>query len=103
VVAAVIHEVLHGLPEGLLYTPEFQRFVFHDAIEIALREGTNESEQARLKFRPALAEGRDVGILRGVRKRRRRAALEAFEPNPFAPKMWASVCVRKKKLEPMGL
>src|SRR6266478_5411890 len=67
-VAAVIHEVLHGLPEGIAVHAEFQRFVFHDAIEIALREGTNEIEEARLKFAPALAQGGDVRILCSVWK-----------------------------------
>src|SRR4029077_3280649 len=67
-VAAVIHDVLHRLPERVAVDAELQRFVFHDAIEIALVEIAHEIEEARLELAPALAEGRDVGILRCVRE-----------------------------------
>src|SRR5258708_34148524 len=85
-IGAVIHEVLHGLPQRIAVGPKFQRFVFHYAVEIALRQAANEIQQAWLEFAPALAQAGDVGILRGVWKPRRRAARESFEPNPLPSK-----------------
>src|ERR1700756_2804981 len=82
-VGAVIHDVLHGLPEWIAVDTEFQGFVFERAVEIGLRQAANESQEARLEFTPALAESVGVGILRGVRESRWRTALEAFEPDPF--------------------
>src|SRR5712692_6486760 len=82
-IAAMVDEVLHRLPQRIAVGPKFQRLVFHYAVEIALRQTANEGQQARLEFAPAFAQACDVGILRGVWKRRRRAALKAFEPNPL--------------------
>src|SRR5258708_11392387 len=85
-IAAMVDEVLHRLPQRIAVGSKFQRLVFHYAVEIALRQAANEIQQAWLEFAPALAQAGDVGILRGVWKRRRRATLESFEPNPFRAK-----------------
>src|SRR6267142_468976 len=71
VIAAVIHDVLHGLPERIAVDAELERFVFHYAVEIALRQAANEIKQPRLEFAPALAKGGNVRILRRIWQRRR--------------------------------
>src|SRR6266849_5113451 len=43
-VAAVIYNVLHGLPKRIAVHAEFQRFVFHYAVEIVLRQSAHEIE-----------------------------------------------------------
>src|SRR5258706_3847052 len=85
VIAAMIYNVLHGLPQRIAVDPELQRFVFQYPIKIALRQAANEIEQARLEFAPALAKGGNVRILLGIGERGWRATLETFEPNPFCP------------------
>ena len=44
-VGAVIDQVLHGLPERILIDAEVQCLVFHDPIEIGLRQPRHESEK----------------------------------------------------------
>src|SRR3981081_3386737 len=82
-VAAVINDMLHGLPERIAVDAELESLVFQHAVQVALRETTSERQKARLKFQPALLQTGDIGVLGDVRKGRGGAALKAFEPNPF--------------------
>src|ERR1700730_4335867 len=54
-VGAVIHEVLHGLPEGILVHAKLQGLVFESTVQILLSETTNETQQTGLEFIPMLA------------------------------------------------
>src|SRR4030095_7874103 len=82
-VGAVIHEMLHGLPERILVHAEIDGLVLHNAIEVVLCNAADESEQPLGLGLPIFAESRgglDGGI---ARNGSRRAALKTLEPHPF--------------------
>ena len=82
-IAAVVYEVLHRLAERIAVNAELQRLVLHNTIEVGLRQPAHKTKQARFEFVPALPQARHVLELRRIRKRRRRAALKAFQPDPL--------------------
>src|SRR5438094_3541386 len=81
VIAPVIDEMLHRLPERIAVNTELQGLVFHRTIQVGLRQPANKTDQPRLLFVPALFQTRDVFELRCVRQRRGRAAWKAFQPD----------------------
>src|SRR6267154_3358365 len=82
-IAAVVHEMLHRLPKRIAVDAEFQRLVLHHAVQVRLRQSAHKTKQARLKFVPALQQTRYVLELCRIRKRCRRTALKAFQPDPL--------------------
>src|SRR5207245_2248881 len=82
-IASVIHDMLHRLPERIAVNAELQRLVFYRAVQIRLRQPAHKTEQPRLVFVPAFFKTRDVLKLCCIWKRFWRAALKPFQPDPF--------------------
>src|SRR6267154_1720437 len=68
-IAAVVYEMLHRLPNRIAVNAVLQRLVLHDAVQVRLRQASHESKQARLELVPALQQTRHVFELRRIRKR----------------------------------
>lgn len=83
VVAAVVDEMLHRLPQRVAVDSELQRFVFHHPVEIGLCQTFDEREQPRFEPVPTFLQARNIAELSHIGQRRRRAALEPFQPDPL--------------------
>src|SRR5712692_3038249 len=82
-IGAVIHEMLHRLPERVAIDAELQRLVFHHAIQVGLSQAPHKAQQARFVLIPALLKARNIVEFSRAGKRSRRAALEALQPDPL--------------------
>src|SRR4051812_41539520 len=82
-VAAVIDQMLHRLPQGIAVDAKLQGLVLEYAVQVGLRNVADEIKEARLELPPAVAEAGDVCKLRDIRKRSWGAALKALEPDPL--------------------
>ena len=49
-IASVIHDMLHRLPERIAVNAELQRLVLHNTIEVRLRQPAHKTKQARFEF-----------------------------------------------------
>src|SRR5258706_1129813 len=52
-IATVVHEMLHRLPKWIAVNAILQRLVFHNAVQVGLRQASHKCKQARFEFVPA--------------------------------------------------